>query len=188
MIICISDICCNFLFFTSNFINFDLLSFFFSFWEHWDLNSRPCTWWAADLPLEPHSQPFLLFLVIFSLVILVIFQIWCHIFFQVGLDHDLPIYAFHVAGMTGACHHTQLYQLTSFCQDWPWTVILPISAFSVAGITGINPPQLAFLSHLVHLSKGLTLQRTNSLFHCPLCCSFSLYLFMPWSLLYLSRY
>jgi hypothetical protein len=27
---------------------------------------------------------------------------------QAGLDHSPPTYSSHIAGMTGACHHTQL--------------------------------------------------------------------------------
>jgi hypothetical protein len=33
-----------------------------------------------------------------------------------------------------------------FCQDWPWTMILPISVSYVVGMTG--------LSHGIHLSNG----------------------------------
>jgi hypothetical protein len=52
------------------------------------------------LPLEPHPQPFLLQVFFF--------QIRSQIYAQAGLDFAPPRYAFHLAGMTGECHHTQL--------------------------------------------------------------------------------
>jgi hypothetical protein len=63
------------------------------------LNSGPWACWSGNLPLEPHYHPF---------VILVVW-IGPHIYYQASLDCNPPINTSHVAGMTGTCHHTQLF-------------------------------------------------------------------------------
>jgi hypothetical protein len=44
-----------------------------------------------------------------ALFTLVIFLIRSHFYAQTSLDLDPPIYAFHIPGMTGKCHHIQLF-------------------------------------------------------------------------------
>jgi hypothetical protein len=74
---------------------------------------------------------------------LVIVQTGSHASAQFDLDHDSPIYAFQVAGMTSTCHHTQLfigwYEVSlTFCLGWPQTMILIISTSQVARITCVS--------------------------------------------------
>jgi hypothetical protein len=56
--------------------------------------------------------------------------------------HDPITYASHVAGITGAHHHTWLIcwdeVMLTFFPGWPQTRILPISTSQVAGIIGVN--------------------------------------------------
>jgi hypothetical protein len=40
---------------------------------------------------------------------LVIFGIVSYIYVQASMDHSAPIYASPIAGVTVACHHTQLF-------------------------------------------------------------------------------
>jgi hypothetical protein len=57
-----------------------------------------CVWWYEKLnlgPLELHT------------LALVIFRLGSHFFLLADLDHS-PIYACHIAGMTGMHHHAQL--------------------------------------------------------------------------------
>jgi hypothetical protein len=73
----------------------------------------------------------------------VIFWIVSCIYAQACLDCDLPIYASHVAGMTGMYHHTQLLLIKMeshklFCLGWPWTVILSFSTSHVIRITAVS--------------------------------------------------
>jgi hypothetical protein len=59
-----------------------------------------------------------------------------------SLNHNLPIYASWVTGMTDLQYYAQLIDwdgvLQTFCQGWPWMSILPIFASWVAGITGVS--------------------------------------------------
>jgi hypothetical protein len=43
-----------------------------------------------------------------ALFALVILGIGSHVFVLGNLDYDLPFYAFHVAGLAGVTHYTQL--------------------------------------------------------------------------------
>jgi hypothetical protein len=64
-----------------------------------------------------------------------IFQIGSNIYAQAGLDCDPPIFASHIAGITGTHHHTQLFS------GWDGvSLILPllISASQVTRITGMS--------------------------------------------------
>jgi hypothetical protein len=75
-------------------------------------------------------------------LVLVIFLIGSHMY-PTGLDHNPPIYASHVAGMTGMYHHTQLFigwdrVLEAFCLGWPQSLILSISISLLARITDMS--------------------------------------------------
>jgi hypothetical protein len=65
-----------------------------------------------------------------ALFAFVIFQIGSHIFAWVSLGIDPPIYATHVAEMTGVYHHTQLsVEMGSHFMSWIKMVFLLISTF-----------------------------------------------------------
>jgi hypothetical protein len=72
---------------------------------------------------------------------LVIFQIGSQVFVW-GQPCNCPIYASHVAGMTGASHHPWLFcwdgVLLTFCLGWPQSTILTISTSHVAGMIGMS--------------------------------------------------
>jgi hypothetical protein len=63
-----------------------------------------------------------------------------------NLDHSLPIYTFHIDGITGTHHSAQLFKKLlllrgisqTFCPSWPQTMIFLISASWVARITGVS--------------------------------------------------
>jgi hypothetical protein len=78
-----------------------------------------------------------------ALYALAIFWIRSCIHVWVSPDHNPPIYASHIDGMTGANHHTQFLFIEMgisqiFCLDWPQTTILPISTCQVARILGLQ--------------------------------------------------
>jgi hypothetical protein len=67
----------------------------------------------------------------------------------VGVGHNPPTYASHVAGILDIPHHTWLFflkgGLTNFLCGWPQTTVLPISAFQVAGVTAVSHQHLALI-------------------------------------------
>jgi hypothetical protein len=72
---------------------------------------------------------------------LVIFQVGSLIYAQAGLNWDLPIFTFIIAGITVGNHHILLIDWRwglANCLGWPHTVILLISAFWVARIIGVR--------------------------------------------------
>jgi hypothetical protein len=98
---------------------------FFFLW-YWWLSSVFRARWAGTLPLEPHPSPLSFALAIFG--------IGPHIFAWVGPDHDPLTYAFHIADMTGAHHHTQLLIDMGSHELFAW---LPLNH---------DPPNLCLLS------------------------------------------
>jgi hypothetical protein len=78
-----------------------------------------------------------------SLFTFIIFLIGSHFDVWAGLDHDSPIYASCIAGMTDMYHHTHCFiewdrVMWTFCQGQHQTLILLISASWVARITGMG--------------------------------------------------
>jgi hypothetical protein len=74
----------------------------------------------------------------------VLFALFClFVWNSLVFMRDPPIYASHIAGITGACHWVQLLigwdgVLWSFCPGWSWTTMLPISTSQVTGIPGMR--------------------------------------------------
>jgi hypothetical protein len=71
-------------------------------------------------------------LVLFTLAI---FQIRSLFFDQASLDCNSPIYALHVAGMTGTYHHAQLIIEMGYCELFAKSGLKPQSSQSL-------PPKL----------------------------------------------
>jgi hypothetical protein len=76
---------------------------------------------------------------------LVIFEIGSCFMPQPTWDLDPPIYAFHIAGVTGGVPTTSSFYwlrwggvLWMFCLGWPQTLIILISASQVSRIKGVN--------------------------------------------------
>jgi hypothetical protein len=116
-----NEIKCLFVYFLSR--NWTSKNFFSFFAWYWILNSGPSFSRQVLYHLSHTLSTFL------------IWRAMC-------LDCDSPIYASHLPGMTGVCHHTQLWIgwdggfSLIFCPGWPQIVILLISTSGVARITG----------------------------------------------------
>jgi hypothetical protein len=67
------------------------------------------------------------------------------IFAQASLDHSSCFTLLVLAGMTGACHHTQVFSVEMvshkfFCLNWPGTVIFLIPTSHIAWDDRCGPP------------------------------------------------
>jgi hypothetical protein len=104
-----------------------LLLFFFFLWPILGFEL------SASHLLKPCPQPF------FALVIS---QIGFSISVPADLDHDSPIYASHIPGVTDSHHHGHHVGcdgvLRTICPCWPWTVILSVFASLVAMTLGVR--------------------------------------------------
>jgi hypothetical protein len=113
-------------------------SFCFLLYLH--LNLGPC---AQALYLSSHFlSPFSFTLVLRS-----------RIFVQAVLDHNPPMYAFSVAGMTGIRHHSQLIGLDRVRRGGGNLA----NFFICPGASNLKPPDLCLLSSWVYRYKLLCL-------------------------------